>query len=204
MITLGEGGSITNNSLNFQTVKVVFFGVLSTCFLNCTFHKVFCSQGTRTKSSLLLLETSLIPVKNLIPGTTIHWRMRTSTKEPEGRTSWRWVKQWGEDMWQCISIRQGPYSCVRWRCVLSLCHQVSRTFRTYKSTFFKLQNLFSSKFSTNHIRKQDCIPVGCIPPTRWPYLPACSARWGVSSRGCGIPACTEADTLPPGQNHRRL
>ena len=71
VITLGEGGSITNNSLNFQTVKVVAFGVLSTCFLNCTFHKVFCSQGTRTKSSLLLFETSLIPVKNLIPGTTI-------------------------------------------------------------------------------------------------------------------------------------
>ena len=23
--------------------------------------------------------------------------------------------------------------------------------------------------------KQDCIPVGCIPSARWPYLPACSA-----------------------------
>ena len=52
--------------------------------------------------------------------------------------------------------------------------------------------------------KQDCIPVGCIPPACWPYLPACIAQGGgVCSGGCllwescsggGIPACTEADS----------
>ena len=36
---------------------------------------------------------------------------------------------------------------------------------------------------------QDCIPVGCIPHTRWPYLPACTVQggylvWGVCSGGC--------------------
>ena len=56
--------------------------------------------------------------------------------------------------------------------------------------------------------KQDCIPVGCVPPARWPYLPACSAPgggllWGgCLLRGClvlgGIPACSEAD--PPSVN----
>ena len=46
---------------------------------------------------------------------------------------------------------------------------------------------------------QECIPVGCVPPTCCPYLPACTARKGLSApggcllRGC-IPACTEADT----------
>ena len=30
--------------------------------------------------------------------------------------------------------------------------------------------------------KQDCIPVGCIPPACWPYLPACTAQGGVCSR----------------------
>ena len=57
-------------------------------------------------------------------------------------------------------------------------------------------------------KQQDCIPVWCVPPARWPYLPACSApggvpcprgvpgpggvpgngggawSWGVCSRGC--------------------
>ena len=40
-----------------------------------------------------------------------------------------------------------------------------------------------------HFAKQDCIPVGCVPPARLPYLPACSAGgeggllWGVSGLG---------------------
>ena len=52
------------------------------------------------------------------------------------------------------------------------------------------------------MRTFHCIPVGCVPPTRWPYLPACSALVGVCSRGrclvpgSGIPACTEADPPP--------
>ena len=37
--------------------------------------------------------------------------------------------------------------------------------------------------------EQDCIPVGCVPPARWPYLTACSPggcllRGGVCSGGC--------------------
>ena len=39
--------------------------------------------------------------------------------------------------------------------------------------------------------KQDYIPVGCVPPARWPYLPASSARGGGWSGGClfgGVPA----------------
>ena len=59
--------------------------------------------------------------------------------------------------------------------------------------------------------KQDCIPLGCIPPAGWPYLPVCSAPGGCLVLGgglvpggtClvlwggagGIPTCTEAD--PP-------
>ena len=48
---------------------------------------------------------------------------------------------------------------------------------------------------------KDCIPVGCIPPACWPYLPACTVQGGAWSPGGrllpggGIPACTEAD--PP-------
>ena len=31
--------------------------------------------------------------------------------------------------------------------------------------------------------EQECIPVGCVPPAHWPYLPACSARGGVPGLG---------------------
>ena len=76
---------------------------------------------------------------------------------------------------------------------------------------------------------QECIPVGCVPAARRPYAGVCfpgggvclvwggfSIRGGSSIRGgflhpgggspsrggYGIPACTEADTLPPcGQTH---
>ena len=53
------------------------------------------------------------------------------------------------------------------------------------------------KFSVNQafcqIRysKQDCSPVGCIPPACWPYLPVCTARGRVPGPGCvsalGVP-----------------
>ena len=33
---------------------------------------------------------------------------------------------------------------------------------------------------------QDCIPVGCIPHTRWPYLPACTAQGGTWSGGTAL------------------
>ena len=70
--------------------------------------------------------------------------------------------------------------------------------------------------------KQDCIPVGCVPPAYCPYLPACTAQgvsaprecllqgclfWGMSAPGeeyllqgvCGggIPACTAQHRAPP-------
>ena len=35
------------------------------------------------------------------------------------------------------------------------------------------------KVSIKIHRKQECIPVGCVPPARRPYLPACCARGGV-------------------------
>ena len=34
-------------------------------------------------------------------------------------------------------------------------------------------------FKLDSTQEQDCIPVGCIPPACWPYLPACTAQ-GVS------------------------
>ena len=51
--------------------------------------------------------------------------------------------------------------------------------------------------------KKDCIPVECIPPACWPYLPVCTAQGGcllpggACSGGCGIPVCIEADPSPP-------
>ena len=32
-------------------------------------------------------------------------------------------------------------------------------------------------------KKQECIPVGCVPPASCPYLPACTAPGGVPARG---------------------
>ena len=67
--------------------------------------------------------------------------------------------------------------------------------------------------------KQVCIPVGCVPPACWPYLPArtvqgrVSAPGGVSGprgggapggRGSAIPACTEAAPPPREQNDRQV
>ena len=37
----------------------------------------------------------------------------------------------------------------------------------------------------NLVKTQVCIPVGCVPPARKPYLPACSALGRVCSRGEG-------------------
>ena len=47
--------------------------------------------------------------------------------------------------------------------------------------FMKIAFLFGS------IRKQECIPVGCVPPACCPYLPACTAPGGVPARGCTCP-----------------
>ena len=80
----------------------------------------------------------------------------------------------------------------------------------------------SIMINTNYNIKQECIPVGCVPAARRPYagvcflggLPGqggCLPGWGgvclvggvlPGLGGSGIPACTEADTLPPcGQTH---
>ena len=57
--------------------------------------------------------------------------------------------------------------------------------------------------------KQECIPVGCVPAAHWPYAGVCfpgggCLLLGVSARGGGIPACTEADTPPCEQNDRQV
>ena len=39
------------------------------------------------------------------------------------------------------------------------------------------------KRQTNYNIKQDCIPVGCVPPARWPYLSACSVPGGLCPGG---------------------
>ena len=43
----------------------------------------------------------------------------------------------------------------------------------------------------NYSVKQVCIPVGCVPPTCGPYLPACTAQRGVCSQGglCSREVC---------------
>ena len=67
--------------------------------------------------------------------------------------------------------------------------------------------LISAKYC-NYIQ-QDCIPVGCIPPARWPYLPACSATGEGGLPGPrGVPAWSGGGVVsqhalrqtPPEQN----
>ena len=50
------------------------------------------------------------------------------------------------------------------------------------------------------LKRQDCIPVGCVPSARWPYLPACSAPGGVCSGGCLLPGgvCSRGVSAPRG------
>ena len=38
-----------------------------------------------------------------------------------------------------------------------------------------------------YIINQDCIPVGCVPPACWTYLPACTAPGGACSWGVSTP-----------------
>ena len=35
--------------------------------------------------------------------------------------------------------------------------------------------------------KQVCIPVGCVPPACWPYLPACTVAGGLLARAVSLP-----------------
>ena len=57
---------------------------------------------------------------------------------------------------------------------------------------------------TEKLMKQECIPVGCVPPACWPYhplvdhIPACIAR-GVPAGGCTCPGgCTCQGGVPVG------
>ena len=45
-------------------------------------------------------------------------------------------------------------------------------------------------------KEQDCIPVGCVPPACWPYLPSCTAQGGACSGGVSAPgggACSQGE-----------
>ena len=51
----------------------------------------------------------------------------------------------------------------------------------------------------NQSKKQECIPIGCVPPACYPYLPACTALWGVPARGVpagGVPASRVSGGVP--------
>ena len=66
-----------------------------------------------------------------------------------------------------------------------------------------LLNIFSSreqlrpKFRT----QQECIPVGCVPPTCCPYLPAAPRGGGTCPGGC---TCSERCTCPGGDVSARV
>ena len=59
--------------------------------------------------------------------------------------------------------------------------------------------------NSNQSENKNGIPVGCVPAARRPYAGVCFPGGGLPGPGgvClirggyGIPACTEADTLPP-------
>ena len=46
-------------------------------------------------------------------------------------------------------------------------------------------------------KQQDCIPVGCVPPARWPYLPTCPGL-GLLQGGGGRGAWSRGGCLVPG------
>ena len=50
--------------------------------------------------------------------------------------------------------------------------------RNVQAEFGKVYTWKLSKISHSE-NKQDCIPVGRVPPARWPYLPVCSAGGGI-------------------------
>ena len=50
--------------------------------------------------------------------------------------------------------------------------------------FLKIKGInLKKKFFRKNCPKQECIPIGCVPPAHWPYLPACSASGGVPGPG---------------------
>ena len=58
---------------------------------------------------------------------------------------------------------------------------INNSCRSWSWGDFKKRLATSRKLPTHII--QDCIPVGCVPPARWPYLPACSALGGPGPGG---------------------
>ena len=56
-----------------------------------------------------------------------------------------------------------------------------RTLPNSQFNFLHFHALFGKNLS-----KQDCIPVGCILPTCWPYLPAYTVQGGLPCQGEGV------------------
>ena len=65
---------------------------------------------------------------------------------------------------------------------------LNKPFRDKNQPFLIILAIFSNfKWiikTTNNLSQQDCIPVGCVPPAHWRYLPACSVPGGAWSGGC--------------------
>ena len=59
---------------------------------------------------------------------------------------------------------------------------------------FSMLLLLGFTVNSDNKYKQDCIPVGCVPPARRPYLPACCGPGGVPVPG----GCTWSGYLVPG------
>ena len=60
-------------------------------------------------------------------------------------------------------------------------HNVPLPCGMYTPTF--CMSHFQPIWTINRVKKQDCIPVGCIPPTCWLYLPACTVQGGLHLGG---------------------
>ena len=85
---------------------------------------------------------------------------------------------------RCVLLRETKHNYVCSSLFQMFCIIVQR---------FKYQLIFWFKYISQQIRvmhrnaKQDCIPVGCVPPARWPYLGGgCTCPGGVPARG-GVP-----------------
>ena len=59
----------------------------------------------------------------------------------------------------------------------------SKALLTTCEKFIKIYVTIWARLLYQNKTEQDCIPVGCIPPACWPYLPACSAPGGVPDPG---------------------
>ena len=82
-----------------------------------------------------------------------------------------------------------------WNAILFLC------FFSWISVLLCMEkSAIHCKVTSLFIFEQDCIPVGCVLPARWPYLPACSASGVSAPRGCLLPGgvCSQGVSAPRG------